>query len=147
MNPSSSATSLCIAYRLPSGSATLGTAPVSNPPLPGARPSADRELSVLRHEGIEAVVRRTARHLRETAGDEVPGAVSGLDEHELPVAPVGGILIQDRLRGRPTPSEGVEDQRTGARGNSQYLPEKPHGFGVSRGTGQQGPGPRRSRGA
>ena len=45
------------------------------------------------------------------------------------MVPVGGVLIQDRLHGRPTPSEGDEDQHAGARGDSQYPPEKPHGFG------------------
>jgi hypothetical protein len=36
----------------------------------------------VRREGVEVVVGRTARHLRETARDESPGAVVGLDEDE-----------------------------------------------------------------
>jgi hypothetical protein len=42
----------------------------TNLPPPGAGPSADCELFVLRHEGIEAVVGRTAEYLRETARNE-----------------------------------------------------------------------------
>src|SRR3712207_5075682 len=64
-----------------------------------------------RREGVEVVVGRTARHLRETVRDEGPGAVVSLDENEPPAAPVGGVLLQDRSGGRATPGEGVEDQR------------------------------------
>jgi hypothetical protein len=37
--------------------------------------------------------------------------VGGLDEHELPVALVGDILLQDRLGGGAAPGKGVEDHR------------------------------------
>ena len=73
---------------------------------------------MVRHEGVEVIVRRTSLRLRETVRDEGPGAVIGLDEDEPPVASVGGILLQDRLGGRAAPGEGVEYQRVVAGGDS-----------------------------
>jgi hypothetical protein len=99
---------------------------------PGRGPATDSELLRVRREGVEGIIGRPAGRLRETPRDEGPGAAIGLDEHELPVAPVGGILLQDHLGGRPTPGEGVENQRVGAGSDPQYSPEEPHGFGYQR---------------
>jgi hypothetical protein len=79
------------------------------------------------------VVGQTSRHLCETARDEGPGAtVIRLDEDELPVAPVGGVLLQDRPGRCAAPGEGVEYQRAGPGGGSQYAPEEPHRYGPGR---------------
>jgi hypothetical protein len=47
----------------------------------------------VRREGVEVVVGRVARHLRETARDESPCVVVGLDEDEPPVAAIGSVLL------------------------------------------------------
>jgi hypothetical protein len=93
-------------------------------------PAADRELLPVRHERVEVVIGWPAGPLRETPRDEGPGAAIGLDEHELPVAPVGGILLQDRLGGRAAPGEGVEDQRAGAGGDPSIRRRSPTGLGI-----------------
>src|ERR687894_727247 len=87
-----------------------------------ARKIRKSETCAVRCQGVEVVVGRNAGHLRETARDEGEGAVVGFDEDEPPGAPVGGVLLQESPGGRAAPGEGVEDQRVGTGGGSQYAP-------------------------